>query len=567
MLDQSIEKADIEPETKTELLPNQSKDDKPPKSYLPLPAPLVLQYLIILRIINAFTVNTFFQPDEYFQSLEPAHELAYGYGEVTWEWLRQLRSFNYPFIFFLSYKLGDLFGFGDVGVYLMPKITQGIISAISEYYLYVFAQKALRNELLARTVLFLSIVSSFNWFCFTRTFSNTLELNLTTIALSFWPWDFYYTGYIDSVSSLTKAFFFAALAVVVRPTNIFVWLPLGAHFLYKVPGSINKTQVILRVFSVGLTVLSINVAIDYFYYGEVVFPVLNFLKFNVLNSFADFYGVNAWHFHLTQSLPFILTTYLPTFGYGLFHSNYKLKSLFIAVIFVNLVVFSLITHKEFRFIYQLMPFFLIFAADGFLQLYNASANGPKKLLCKMAIYGTVLVNLGISVFLSQVQEKGVIDVINFLKFNPDVDTIGFLTPCHSTPLHLYLHREDLKDKIWSLSCDPPSPAYVDPEKYMPKAIKEYLENYKDVSDVFYEDPKMFLDVNFPPLNKRFRNRRRSYNYEWPTHLVFFESLEPFMKQYLQNSKYEECDRFFNSYFHWDARRQGDVVVYCKWPWE
>jgi phosphatidylinositol glycan class B len=90
----------------------------------------------------------------------------------------------------------------------------------------------------------------------------------------------------------------------------------------------------------------------------------------------------------------------------------------------------------------------------------------------------------------------------------------------------------------------------------------------DESDVFYDDPSTFLRSNFPPVfNKKLRTPGRKYKYEWPTHLVIFEALEPVMSEYLKDSPYEECNRFFNSYFHWDNRRQGDVIVYCKWPWE
>ncbi|PSR83058.1 hypothetical protein PHLCEN_2v5862 [Hermanssonia centrifuga] len=37
-------------------------------------------------------------PDEFFQSLEVAHHLVFGYGHLTWEWLspKPIRSILYP---------------------------------------------------------------------------------------------------------------------------------------------------------------------------------------------------------------------------------------------------------------------------------------------------------------------------------------------------------------------------------------------------------------------------------------------------------------------------------------
>lgn len=48
------------------------------------PSPLPL--LLILHAILAAATRTFFQPDEYWQSLEIAHRIVFGYGYKTWEW-------------------------------------------------------------------------------------------------------------------------------------------------------------------------------------------------------------------------------------------------------------------------------------------------------------------------------------------------------------------------------------------------------------------------------------------------------------------------------------------------
>lgn len=59
----------------------------------------ILLGLLCIRIFNALTINTFFQPDEYYQSLEPAWKLVFGYGETTWEWTERIRGFLYPSVF------------------------------------------------------------------------------------------------------------------------------------------------------------------------------------------------------------------------------------------------------------------------------------------------------------------------------------------------------------------------------------------------------------------------------------------------------------------------------------
>ena len=53
---------------------------------------------LAVRVLVAVLTRSFFQPDEYFQSLEVAHHLVFGYGALTWEWVsaRPIRSIVYP---------------------------------------------------------------------------------------------------------------------------------------------------------------------------------------------------------------------------------------------------------------------------------------------------------------------------------------------------------------------------------------------------------------------------------------------------------------------------------------
>ena len=44
----------------------------------------VFLFLIAFRILNALSIRTFFQPDEYFQSLEPAWQIAFGPDSGAW---------------------------------------------------------------------------------------------------------------------------------------------------------------------------------------------------------------------------------------------------------------------------------------------------------------------------------------------------------------------------------------------------------------------------------------------------------------------------------------------------
>lgn len=70
----------------------------------------LLAFFILLRIVNALLVDTFFQPDEFYQALEVAHRLVFGYGYLTWEWREAVRSALHPMLFALVYKVLGITG-------------------------------------------------------------------------------------------------------------------------------------------------------------------------------------------------------------------------------------------------------------------------------------------------------------------------------------------------------------------------------------------------------------------------------------------------------------------------
>jgi Alg9-like mannosyltransferase family len=79
---------------------------------------------ICVRVLVALFTRTYFQPDEYFQSLEPAHVLVFGYGHLTWEWLavHPIRSAVYPALNVPIYWILKVTKLGDIWPSLLVRI-------------------------------------------------------------------------------------------------------------------------------------------------------------------------------------------------------------------------------------------------------------------------------------------------------------------------------------------------------------------------------------------------------------------------------------------------------------
>lgn len=60
---------------------------------------------VFWRVFTAAVTRTFFQPDEFYQSLEVAHHIVFGYGHLTWEWMKSppIRSILFPSLYIPLY--------------------------------------------------------------------------------------------------------------------------------------------------------------------------------------------------------------------------------------------------------------------------------------------------------------------------------------------------------------------------------------------------------------------------------------------------------------------------------
>lgn len=322
--------------------------------------------------------------------------------------------------------------------------------------------------------------------------------------------------------------------------------------------------------------------IDRLYYGLWTFPPLRFVYFNITQSLAIFYGSNRLDYYLTEGVPLLLMTMVPFAILGLYRgltssisrpskpaqsSLQEMVPSMLAWTSVFMIAsLSLISHKEARFLYPLLPSLHLFVASPLahfarrLKSWRASLVG--------ALFAS---NVVIAIYTSQVHQRGVVDVMTFLRSeheartHPGNTTVAFLMPCHSTPWRSHLIHSTID--AWALTCEPPIDIAMDQRS-----------TYEDEADVFYNSPSVWLEQNMEQLtmintldgkNNKGQDQKRNVDGRligtgrlWPRYLVFFQQLEPQMKEILKEAPYRECWRGFNTHWHDDWRRQGDVVVWC-----
>lgn len=362
-------------------------------------------------------------------------------------------------------------------------------------------------------------------------------------------------------------------------------------------------------------VLGFSASVDTLYYGTWTFPPLKFLYFNIAQSLAVFYGRNDWHYYISQGFPLLLLTALPFTLVGLYQAAFpstrsyqneteaSIKHQLAWVCIVMPVILSLISHKEVRFIYPLLPCLHVLTAPPLLYYFlpaiasSSRAHTPRRLILLFLL----LVNVTLGLYTTLTHASGPLSVLSYLRGEHEAHyrvqsqppqssllspvppsgiqnmTVGFLMPCHSTPWRSHLVFPSIRG--WALSCEPPV-GFNETQKAA----------YLDEADQFYANPADFLRANmvgglrhiprrpsylapFPsvhrplthPATVKDKNGMTRFIHEWPDYLVFFAQLEPTMQSLLRGSSYGECWRTWNTAWHDDWRRRGDIIVWCLDP--
>ncbi|NWW94178.1 PIGB mannosyltransferase, partial [Rhynochetos jubatus] len=442
------------------------------------------------------------------------------YGHLTWEWASGLRGYSYPLIFASIYKALQLLAKDDVQLLVwVPRLAQAALAAFADVKLYSLVRH-LENAETAKWVYFCQLCSWFTWYSCTRTLTNTMETLLTIFALSYYP----IKG--SKMSSSCKYLALVALAVVIRPTAVVPWIPLVlSHFFQEE----RKADLILHnCIPVGLVTVGTSLIIDRVFFGEWVLVQLNFLKFNVLQNLGTFYGSHPWHWYFTQGLPVILGTHLPFFIHGCVLAPKKYRVFLTAVIW-TVLVYSSLSHKEFRFIYPVLPFCMVFCGYSLKHL---------KAWRKPAASFLLLSNVLPALYTGLIHQRGTLDVMSHIQQLCNASShqaqafVFIMMPCHSTPFYSHVH---CPLKMRFLQCPPDLTGN---------------KSYIDEADVFYSNPLGWL-------NKEFHNDTLL-----PSHLVFFSVLEQEISSFLDLRGYEKTATVFHTHVP-QGRVGSHIYVYMR----
>ncbi|TPX42284.1 hypothetical protein SeMB42_g05200 [Synchytrium endobioticum] len=402
-----------------------------------------------------------------------------------------------------------------------------------------------------------NMVTSWFWFyAGVRTYSNSMEAVLTWIGLYYWPW----SNSPARPTSITKALILAALACVIRPPGIIFWSFLGWDLLRR---STSKSQLVLQAATIGGCILGLNTILDYWFYKKWTCTFYNFLRLNVVEGVSSYYGTHPWHWYATQGIPVVMGTHLLAVIYTVLHPTVRShRNSLASAAGYTILIYSLLPHKEFRFLLPLLGPAMMLGGHGLSTWYDSPTRVKKWVKMVIVVLVIVIPNVLAAIYFAAMHKGGPIQVIDYLRKNKEnVQDVVFLMPCHSTPFYSSLHTPI---PMRFLTCEPP--LRVERKQY-----------YRDENTLFYQSTENFIVSFFhrqignttAPWKVMYPHRdevpapKQSYSikrYKWPSHLVMFECVESEMVKALRGSDYVRCARFFNGYFTDDPRQRGDRIA-------
>ena len=306
---------------------------------------------LLLRVEVAAHFPSLEWGDEIFNSLEPAHHLAYGYGVVVWEWRLGIRSWVFPASLAGVMRLTDWMGPGSFGYLNAIRFLLSLLSLTTVWFGYAWNKRAS-----GQAAAWIAAGACATWYELVyfapKAFTEVVAGNLLLPGL-------YLGMYGESLPEKRRLFLaglFCGLAVSLRiqlaPAVVFAVLYF-CHTNWRRKSPPILMGLLLPVIAFGL--------VDAITWSYPFQSYIRYFSAVVLQGESLRHGTEPWHWYVWV-LPI---HFLPLFLLALVGVR---RSPFLGWLVSTAVAsHSLLAHKEYRFMYPVMPIVVTLAALGFVE--------------------------------------------------------------------------------------------------------------------------------------------------------------------------------------------------------
>ena len=162
-------------------------------------------------------------------------------------------------------------------------------------------------------------------------------------------------------------------ALIFRSELLILLLPLGL-WEWVVSRRLSLFRCIWIGIPVAVSAVGLSVLVDSYFWGRWLWPEGEGLLFNVVANRSHEYGVMPWHWYMSSALSRALLASAVLFPMAPFLNRHTTKLVAVPLLFVAL--YSLLPHKELRFIIYVIPLLTIAAAVSLDTLLTWWYDGP-----------------------------------------------------------------------------------------------------------------------------------------------------------------------------------------------
>jgi len=425
-------------------------------------------FFTTFRIANLFLIQSQFDPDEYWQNLEPSYCYIFGDDPIfdeysscpglTWEWRRRQQSqlesaassklnehwshpFTNSFIFGLE---GPVRSFASIFPTLVfyavikkyrwdsswmvsrgPLVINSIFVAATTDWTVWYTSKWMKTTIKGHSnniqndekknslvfwCVYCQLSSWFNAYTLIRTYSNSLETLLLSLSFALVSPVFLSTNETLNTSTISTmrswfAFFLGGICVSIRFTCLTAYIPMGIILARQTKNTFNY---LFRVCALaGLLGFLSTVILDRVMFGVWAIPVLGNFHFNVIQGNGSLYGTHPFYWYFIAGVPAITGILFPVLIYDLLFGtwNRATRNLW-TIIACYVIAHSWSGHKEFRFLLPILPMICLLCGMRIQNLVTRV--GPSRR--KQIMIACAVPNLVAILYLGLVHQRAPIEV-------------------------------------------------------------------------------------------------------------------------------------------------------------
>ncbi len=437
-------------------------DERPWKFLLP-----VLALAFVARAAVALSGDFVLHPDEIMQYLEPAHRLVFGNGVTYWEYFYGARSWLVPGLVAVILKLFDLVGLGQPAWYVGGvKLVFCAISLLIPAGMYFFARWHF-GETAARVALLMG---------------------------AFW-YELVGFAHKPMTEFVATALILSLLALCVRPAPDRLRVVLTAAVLAVLVAAIRVQYAPLALIVLGLFFLRTEKKMQLALAAATVFVAVG--VFDAITWDGGLFHSYVVNIRVNLALGDFRAGESPAwqFLYWLLIANMGLVALcvlalpdlrrygfLLVLIALTLLIHSAQSHKEYRFIFVVIPLWLLIGADFVVWFASHASKGRSRMLLGPT-------SLVLTASFTAVSLAGILNALPYQDkvykaYSNETGIVGFL--CNQDPIfaaYRYLASAPAVSAVWQV--DRPYfnlPGYY----YLHRAIPFYDSN---TGHLIFADPK------------------------------------------------------------------------------